>query len=141
MGKIDPYLGISSDGDRGRPSASHYFIGNQGDYFFYLDPHFTRPFLPFHPDLSQYSSEDIDSCHTSRLRRIHIEEMDPSMLIAFLIQDEEDWRAWKEGVVSVQGKAVVSVAQEEPMLHGTPREAAIDEVESLDDEEEGAGES
>lgn len=58
------------------------------------------------------------------------------MLIAFLIRDEEDWKRWREGVVSVQGKAVVSVSDEEPTLHGTPRAAAIDEVESFDDDDE-----
>ena len=29
----------------GRPSSSHYFTGYQGEQFFYLDPHTTRPAL------------------------------------------------------------------------------------------------
>lgn len=64
--------------------------------------------------------------------------MDPSMLIAFLIHDEADFKHWKEGVISVQGKAIVHVSQSEPKPPGTvPREAAIDEVESFD--EDGVG--
>ncbi|KAH7039086.1 putative cysteine protease atg4 [Macrophomina phaseolina] len=122
----------------GRPSASHYFVGTQGSYFFYLDPHTTRPFLPLHSDLSDYTQEDIDSCHTRRLRRLHVKEMDPSMLIAFLIRDETDWQNWRKAVAEVHGKPVIHVADSEPIIRGgQEREGAIDEVEAFDDEDEG----
>ncbi|KAF2176323.1 autophagy-related protein-like protein 4 [Zopfia rhizophila CBS 207.26] len=118
----------------GRPSASHYFVGTQGSQFFYLDPHETRRQLPYYSDLSLYTPEDIASCHTRRLRRIEIREMDPSMLIAFLVRDEADFEDWKQGVVSVQGKAIVHVAKCEPQPRGgPPREEAVDEVESFDE--------
>lgn len=122
----------------GRPSSSHYFVGVQGPYFFYLDPHQTRPALPLPSKLEDYTLEDIGSCHTRRLRRIHVKEMDPSMLIAFLIRDENDWKNWRQAVQEVQGKAVVHVADRDPMLHGldTEREGAIDEVETFDDEDD-----
>ncbi|ORY15798.1 autophagy-related protein-like protein 4 [Clohesyomyces aquaticus] len=121
----------------GRPSASHYFVGTQGNMFFYLDPHSTRPLLPYHKDPSTYTTEDVASCHTRRLRRIDIREMDPSMLIAFLVQNEKDFEHWKEGVVSVQGKAIVHVSESEPLSRGQPpREGAIDEVESFDERED-----
>lgn len=81
---------------RGRPSSSHYFIGAQGSNLFYLDPHTTRPFLPYHSSLSEYTPQEIESCHTKRLRRIHLREMDPSMLLAFLIKDENDWNDWRQ---------------------------------------------
>ena len=60
------------------------------------------------------------------------------MLIAFLIRDENDWRAWRQAVQEVQGKAVVHVADKDPLLHtmGTEREGAIDEVETFDDEDD-----
>lgn len=122
----------------GRPSASHYFVGTQGSYFFYLDPHNTRPFLPLHSDLSDYTQDDLDSCHTRRLRRLHVKEMDPSMLIAFLIRDEADWRNWRKAVTEVHGKPVIHVADSEPIIHGgQERQGAIDEVEAFDDEEDG----
>ncbi|KAL1620295.1 Cysteine protease atg4 [Diplodia seriata] len=121
----------------GRPSASHYFVGVQGSHFFYLDPHNTRPFLPLYSDLPDYTQEDIDSCHTRRLRRLHIKEMDPSMLIAFLIRDETDWRNWRKAVTEVHGKPVIHVADSEPVIHGgQEREGAIDEVEAFDDEDD-----
>lgn len=123
---------------RGRPSSSHYFIGVQGSYFFYLDPHHTRPALPLHNNPEYYTVEEVDTCHTRRLRRIHIKEMDPSMLIGFLIRDKNDWDSWRKGISQVQGKAVIRVADEEPPLHGqgTEREGAVDEVETFDDEDD-----
>ncbi|KAM3069925.1 Cysteine protease atg4 [Clarireedia jacksonii] len=122
----------------GRPSSSHYFIGVQGSDFFYLDPHQTRPALPFKDRVEDYTVEEIDSCHTRRLRRLHIKEMDPSMLIAFLIKDENDWKEWRRAVKEVQGKGVIHVADKDPALYGLgeEREGAIDEVESFDDDDE-----
>ncbi|CAG8971402.1 hypothetical protein HYALB_00006952 [Hymenoscyphus albidus] len=122
----------------GRPSSSHYFVGVQGSYLFYLDPHQTRPALPLPEDPEKYSQEDIDSCHTRKLKRIHVSEMDPSMLIAFLIRDESDWKDWRRAVLEVQGKTVIHVADQDPALHGTAgeRDAAIDEVETFDDEDD-----
>ncbi|KAF4345801.1 cysteine protease ATG4 [Fusarium beomiforme] len=121
----------------GRPSSSHYFIGSQGSFLFYLDPHHTRPALPYHENLTDYSSEEIASCHTARLRRIHVREMDPSMLIGFLIRSEEDWQDWKRGVKHVQGKSIIHVADRNAVHGGSSegREGAIDEVETLSDDD------
>ncbi|KAH8428893.1 cysteine protease ATG4 [Aspergillus melleus] len=119
----------------GRPAASHYFVGVQGSNFFYLDPHSTRPAVPHHEIQVPYSSEETETYHSRRLRRIHITDMDPSMLIGFLVQNEEDWQDLKGRVVSVQGKPIVRV------LEGTKpdiyqgRQEALDEVESLDEAE------
>ncbi len=72
-----------------------------------------------------------------------MKEMDPSMLIAFLIRDENDWKEWRRAVQEVQGKAVVHVAENDPALYnlGTEREGAIDEVETFDDEGEDDGDT
>lgn len=104
---------------------------------FYLDPHFTRPALPFHKDVIQYTVAEIGSCHTRRLRRLHVREIDPSMLIGFLIKDEDDWDTWKDNVKYVQGKAIISVADHDP-ARGSPleREEAVDEVETLSDDDD-----
>ncbi|KXH26696.1 peptidase family C54, partial [Colletotrichum simmondsii] len=121
----------------GRPSSSHYFIGTQGSYLFYLDPHHTRPALPFHSDPSLYSEADVDTAHTRRLRRLHVRELDPSMLIGFLIQDEDDWIEWRRNVKHVQGKAVIHVADYDPVSRGGggERNSAIDEVETISDDD------
>lgn len=122
----------------GRPSSSHYFIGCQGNMFFYLDPHETRPSLPFHANASEYTEEEIATCHTRRLRGLRISEMDPSMLIGFLIKDEADWEDWKRRLKEVKGKAIVNVYDKEPPVPGETKERkeAVDEVETFDDEDE-----
>ena len=59
------------------------------------------------------------------------------MLIGFLIRSEEDWRDWRRCVKHVQGKAIIHVADRNPMLGSPPegRESAIDEVELLSDDD------
>ena len=106
----------------------------QGQYFFYLDPHYTRPALPYHDRASQYTKEEVDTCHTRKLRRIHIREMDPSMLIGFLIRDEEDWQEWRRSVKHVQGKTIIHVSDHDPVAQMSERGGAIDQVEPLSDE-------
>ncbi|KAJ5819663.1 Peptidase C54 [Penicillium riverlandense] len=118
----------------GRPSASHYFVGVQDGHLFYLDPHLTRPALPPRDADEPYTQEELDSYHTSRLRRIHIKDMDPSMLIGFLIKDEADWTDWKRRVGSTPGQPIVHILPgEKPPTQGQERREALDEVEVLDD--------
>ncbi|KAL1983071.1 hypothetical protein VTN96DRAFT_484 [Rasamsonia emersonii] len=120
----------------GRPSASHYFVGVQNLHFFYLDPHHTRPALPYRGLGCPYTKEELDSCHTRRLRRLHIQDMDPSMLIGFLIKDEDDWADWKRRISSTEGKAIIHVfSTEAGTSSGHEREGALDEVEALDDDD------
>lgn len=120
----------------GRPSSSHYFFGIQGDQFFYLDPHVPRPALQHDSGPTGLSDEGVDSCHTRRLRRLPLKDMDPSMLIAFLIHDEEDWERWRRDISQTTGKPVIHVADEEPFLHGqgVERSSAVDDVETFDDD-------
>ncbi|MCJ1378010.1 Cysteine protease atg4 [Xylographa soralifera] len=122
----------------GRPSSSHYFSGVQGDYFFYHDPHQTRPALLWHELGDDYTVEEIDSCHTRRLRRLHVKDMDPSMLVAFLIRDETDWHTWRQAIGKTKGKSIIHVADSEPAYqgHAVERAEAIAEVQTFDDEED-----
>ena len=122
----------------GRPSSSHYFVGCQGDLFFYLDPHETRTALAYHASTTEYTEEEISTCHTRRLRGLRISEMDPSMLIGFLVKDENDWEDWKRRLKESKGKAIVNVFEKEPPVPGETRERkeAVDEVVSFDDEDE-----
>ncbi|KAJ5124635.1 uncharacterized protein N7515_008460 [Penicillium bovifimosum] len=119
----------------GRPLASHYFVGAQDSHLFFLDPHTTRPATSYRPD-ELYSQEELDSYYTNRLRRIHIKDMDPSMLIGFLIKDEDDWADWKNRIQSTTGRPIVHIilGQNQP-ARGYTRAEALDEVEVLDDSE------
>lgn len=121
----------------GRPSSSHYFIGVQDNYYFYLDPHHTRNALRYITPTQMYTDEELNSCHTRRLRRLHVKDMDPSMLLGFLIKDEADWTSWKEKINSRTGKQIVHIFQKKPDLYNSAgeRQGALYEVETLDDEE------
>ncbi|TQS37106.1 hypothetical protein Golomagni_02431 [Golovinomyces magnicellulatus] len=121
----------------GHPSSSYYFVGIHDSYFFYLDPHQTQPALSFHDDVINYTQEEIDSCHTRKLRSIHIGEMDPSMLLAYLIRDEKDWKDWSQKIKYAKGKAIIRVIDKDPTLcrHDSERDEAIDEVETFDEDE------
>lgn len=113
----------------GRPSSSHYFVGHQGDNFFYLDPHTTRPMLSPQP-----SAEDIDTCHTRRVRRLPLAEMDPSMLLGFLVRSKEEFEEWRKAVSEMPGKAIIHIHETEPKYTtGNERAGAVDEVETLDE--------
>jgi cysteine protease ATG4 len=128
------YICINS----GRPSSSHYFVAIQGSSVFFLDPHHPRPALPYRGTTERYTDKELDTYHTRRLRRLHIKEMDPSMLIGFLIKDEDDWSAWKQSISAVSGKPIIHVSERELPLYGTGQEraGALDEVEVLDDDSE-----
>ena len=118
----------------GRPSSSHYFVAYQDNDFFYLDPHFTRPALPFHENIVDYTDEEINTCHTKRLRRIDVSDLDPSMLLAFLIRSEEDWR---DKIGKFVGTSIVHIGDKEPPPDGQnhERQSALHEVEVFDDED------
>lgn len=80
-------VGISG----GRPSSSLYFFGYQGDYLLYLDPHTAQL------DLAGYATdqEKSESVHSTRFNKIHLSELDPSMLIGVLIKGSKEWDSWK----------------------------------------------
>jgi cysteine protease ATG4 len=67
--------------------------------------------------------------------------MDPSMLIGFLMRDEDDWYKWRHEVENMHGKTIIHIADNDPALLGLggERDAAIDEVESFDDDEDDDG--
>lgn len=133
--ELPQFVGIAG----GRPSASHYFVAVQGSNLFYLDPHHTRPILPYHDDPESYTQEEVDSCHTRRLRRLHLDQIDPSMLLAFLIRDRIDWQDWRVRMGACTGKQIIHIADHEPSAPGpsNERESALDEVEALDDDDDG----
>ncbi|KAL2170384.1 hypothetical protein VTG60DRAFT_4870 [Thermothelomyces hinnuleus] len=131
--QMEQSIGIAG----GRPASSHYFVGVQGQWLFYLDPHHPRPKLPYRENPDDYTSEELDSCHTRRLRRLHVEDMDPSMLIGFLIKDEDDWDMWKSAVKHVQGKSIITVSPHDPTRDmGSARAEAIEEVQTLSDDDD-----
>ncbi|KAF9089131.1 Cysteine protease atg4 [Mortierella sp. AD031] len=82
-------LGIAG----GRPSSSYYFVGYQGDGLFYLDPHHSRCVVES-KNLNDYTAEDFSSYHCETIRKIDINAIDPSMLLAFYCRDRADFDAF-----------------------------------------------
>jgi len=67
-------------------------------------------------------------------------EMDPSMLIGFLIRNDADWEDWKRRLKETKGRAIIHVYDKTPPTPGQEeRKEAVDEVSTFDDEEEGDG--
>lgn len=92
----------------GRPSSSHYFYGYQGEYLFYLDPHYPKAALT--PD--SLNKESLETVHTRRIRMLNLCEMDPSMLMGVLIKDKEDWENWKRSVESTPLQSIIHISPE-----------------------------
>lgn len=113
----------------GRPSSSHYFYAYQGDNLFFLDPHQAQPALQ--PDDTEHLSEEaLSTLHTRRIRTLSLSEMDPSMLVGFLLRSKTDWENWRECITSSPIKDVISLSRNEPIPE---RESSI----SLGSDDEG----
>ncbi|KAF9952599.1 Cysteine protease atg4b [Mortierella alpina] len=80
--KLPQFLGIAG----GRPGRSLYFVACQGNELFYFDPHFVKP-RATQDDLKQCPSA---SYHCGIVRTMDIVELDPSMMLGFLIRSQDD---------------------------------------------------
>lgn len=116
----------------GRPSSSHYFYGYQGDYLFYLDPHFPRPCLS-DPSESGLTPADIESVHTNRIRRLHLDAMDPSMLVGILIKDQADWDAWKHSIMDPKVQKIIHISPEPLVMRRSSVSTGNDDDEEFVD--------
>lgn len=110
----------------GRPSSSHYFFGYQGDNLLFLDPHVSnRPALKLQED-GTVSEEDLQSVHTTVFNKLSLLEMDPSMLVGFLIKDKSDWELFKKEVCGTSLRKIVH------LVAGSKREAVVRTKSSMD---------
>lgn len=69
----------------GLPDKSLYFVGYQDWDLLFLDPHILKPFDP-QPDHKKL----IEDFHTTRIRSIGLQEIDPSMVFGFLCCSAEE---------------------------------------------------
>lgn len=147
----------------GRPSSSYYFVGYQGNNLFYLDPHHVRPSIPFrHPPpnlsdedswwLQAYSETELSTFHNDRPRRMPMKSLDPSMLLGFLLSDEDSLHNFITRVKALP-RPIFSVLDsmprwmmeaEEPTLHDEEKalesfsESSFDDGLARDGEPEGS---
>ncbi|OZJ02535.1 hypothetical protein BZG36_04138 [Bifiguratus adelaidae] len=84
--KLKQSVGIAG----GRPNSAMYFCGCQGDDVLCIDPHTTKPALGVKPR-DMYTESDLATFHLEGPNCVHITQLDPSMLIGFLILDIQDF--------------------------------------------------
>ncbi|KAG7860205.1 hypothetical protein KL939_001691 [Ogataea angusta] len=127
----------------GRPSSSHYFFGFQGDYLFYLDPHVPQKALLIaseapheSPDPNHYveveSGLDLDSVHTNKIRKLHLDQMDPSMLVGLLVENRASYDALKRDISTHdQSSRFLNVYDSRPVL-AAKSSGGLEESEFVD---------
>jgi hypothetical protein len=105
-------------------------VGSQENSLFYIDPHHPRPSIPLRsPNISDplydlalsqplaattlnrdldaffsiaYSEEELSTYHSDKVRKMALRNLDPSMLLGFLIKDEKDWDDFEHRVSEVR---------------------------------------
>ena len=73
----------------GKPGASLYFVGAQGDRLFYLDPHTV---FPFRTRVSRLNEGDTNASTHACDDALHVDarELDPSMVLGFYCRTRGD---------------------------------------------------
>ncbi|CAG8722937.1 13830_t:CDS:2 [Cetraspora pellucida] len=118
----------------GKPSSSYYFIATQADDLYYLDPHHSRPALEL-KSMEEYTEEELSTFHCDTLRKIHISQLDPSMLLGFYCRTSDEFEDFCKRVeeISEKYKPVFTIAQEAPIYGDDVSDL---DVFSEDDEDE-----
>ena len=95
----------------GKPKHSFYFIGKRDKNIFFLDPHVIKPaLLNIEDESDKFTFQNLFDLKKTISRHffydnedniinyLDISELDPSMLICFLIKSEDEYKNWKEYV-------------------------------------------
>ncbi|WFD44948.1 Cysteine protease atg4 [Malassezia psittaci] len=124
----------------GRPSSSVYFVGTQRDQLLYLDPHTTRPSVPFRhvpPSLTgievlekhqsdsekhqlltswychAYSTHELASYRPAQTQLMPLSVVDPSILMGFVLHSENDWLEFRQAAEQLPAP-VIHIAEHRP---------------------------
>lgn len=73
----------------GKPGASTYIVGVQDEEAYYLDPHEVQPAVHLQRDNLE---ADTSSYHSSVIRHIPLESLDPSLAIGCYCRDKDDFK-------------------------------------------------
>ena len=64
----------------------NYFVRMVDNELFYLDPHIVRPYTPVQGE----NMFPVEAYHCDTVRKVEVHQLDPSMMLGFLIKSEED---------------------------------------------------
>ncbi|KAI8342764.1 hypothetical protein BC941DRAFT_147858 [Chlamydoabsidia padenii] len=109
--RLPYFVGIAG----GRPNSSLYFMGLQDDELIYIDPHFSRPALET-KSLVDYTEQDLATYHCTIPRKIHISQLDPSMMLGFYCRTQEDFDIFCEQISQIGQRysAIFTVEEQAP---------------------------
>lgn len=117
----------------GRPSSSLYFLGYCDDTLLYFDPHSAQA-----ADIDDFNA----SCHTFNTGKLNFNDMDPSMLVGFLLTSSESWHNFKKFVENLKIVNILETMDncQEPAMTGdqifqSPVLAATQSPEILSDDD------
>lgn len=76
----------------GRPKEAFYFVGLQGEFLIFLDPHVTKD--AFGPDLREIRTNHLQ-CHEETAKKLHFTKLEPTMTFCFYLRTHEDYRKFE----------------------------------------------
>ncbi|KAI9227794.1 MAG: hypothetical protein DHS80DRAFT_16610 [Piptocephalis tieghemiana] len=117
----------------GRPDASLYFVGFEGEDMLYLDPHRSKPSFPPKSSVQGVmSDEEMVSYHGDEIRRISGAKLDPCALLGFYLEDEASFRRLSRQLEEIRhrgGMPMCTVEESTPQYAGTPDFGSVSDGE------------
>ncbi|KAL5987496.1 hypothetical protein ACLOJK_035244 [Asimina triloba] len=114
----------------GKPGASTYIVGVQGDKAIYLDPHEVQPVIEIARDNTE---ADTSSYHCNVVRQMPLDMIDPSLAIGFYCRDKADFEDFcaraSELASQSNGAPLFTVVQSRSAprpIHSDAREEGLD---------------
>lgn len=99
----------------GRPKEAFYFVGLQGEFLIFLDPHVTKE--AFGPDLKVIRNNHLEM-HEETAKKLHFTKLEPTMTFCFYLRTFEDFRKFElfmeEGKVLYKDEWIFSSMEEKP---------------------------
>jgi hypothetical protein len=76
----------------GRPKEAFYFVGLQGEFLIFLDPHVTKDAIL--PDVKTIKLNHLQ-CHEETAKKLHFTKLEPTMTFCFYLRSHEDYRKFE----------------------------------------------
>uniref|UniRef100_A0A915EWI4 Cysteine protease n=1 Tax=Ditylenchus dipsaci TaxID=166011 RepID=A0A915EWI4_9BILA len=87
----------------GRPRAAVYLVASAENCLYSLDPHTTQPYQPLDVKLgNREEAKKWNSFHCERPSRIPLEDLDPSLAVAFMLKSSNELELWMDQLESAQ---------------------------------------
>ena len=99
----------------GRPKEAFYFVGLQGEFLIFLDPHVIKD--AFGPDIKDIRLNHL-RCHEETAKKLHFTKLDPTMTFCFYLRTHDDYRKFEtfmeQGKKQFMDEWIFSCKEEKP---------------------------